>query len=126
MRFGLFAFGLGLVLGTIRVLIIVPQIGHGSAVLLELPIMLAACWWWSGRLVSRYRLPAREAAGLAGLMGFAVLMAGELTVGLVLMNQTLIGWILEFRTFSALSGLCAQLLACAMPALRWRPPSHSA
>jgi hypothetical protein len=119
-RYGLFAFGLGFFLGTLRVLFIAPQLGAGAAVILELPIMLAACWWCAGVIVRRYPPSDRNEALAIGLIGFAVLIAGEFAIGVGMMNQTPAGWIRQFALPTPQLGLTAQLLAAAMPLLRCR------
>lgn len=119
-RFGLFAFGFGFLLGTIRTLVIAPTLGPATAVVLELPVMLLACWWWAGRIVARYVPASREAALAIGLIGFAVLMIGEFAVGLGLMGFTPSEWIANFHNPEAQFGLMAQLLTIAMPLQRAR------
>jgi hypothetical protein len=118
--YGLFAFGLGFLLGTLRVLLIVPALGEAAAVMLELPVMLAACWWCAGWIVRRYRPLDRGAALAIGLIGFAVLMVGELAVGVSMFGLTPAGWISGFTKPTAQLGLVAQLLAAAMPLLHAR------
>jgi hypothetical protein len=122
--YGLFAFMLGFVLGTLRVVAVAPMLGAEAAVLIELPLMLAACWWWSGR-IARPPAMARRIEGVPlGLAGLAVLLAGELAVGTLLMGMTPAGWLAEFGRAPAAWGLAAQLMAMAMPMLRWRRGSQ--
>lgn len=70
-------FGVGFVLGTIRVFLVVPQIGVRAAELIEEPIvfvviLLAARW-----LVRRFTLELmRERLG-AGIIGLGLLLAAE-------------------------------------------------
>ena len=120
LQFGLFAFGLGFVLGTVRVLLASPQLGELAAVALELPVMLAACWWWAGRIVRRYR-PAPITAALAvGVIGFAVVLLGEFLVATLLFGMPPAGWLASFATANAQLGLAAQLLLIIMPLIRAR------
>lgn len=119
-RFGLFAFGLGFLLGTLRTLVIAPQLGPATAVVLELPLVLLACWWWAGRIVRRFRPTSAKEALAIGLIGFAVLMLGEFAVGLGLMGFTPRQWIDNFSNPEAQFGLMAQLLIIAMPLQRAR------
>jgi hypothetical protein len=120
LEYGLFAFALGFILGTMRVLAVAPLLGEGLAVLLELPLMLAACWWWAGRIVRRRDVADRDRALAVGLVGFAVLMIGEAGVGLGLMGLTLSQWLADFAKPTPQLGLAAQLLAAAMPLLQAR------
>lgn len=120
LQFGLFAFGLGFALGTIRVLLIAPQQGEAAGVALELPVMLAACWWWAGRTVRRYP-PVRLSAALAiGATGLAVVLLGEFLVGTLLFSMTPAGWLASFTKPDAQLGLLAQLTLIIMPVLRTR------
>lgn len=120
LQFGLFAFGLGFALGTIRVLLMAPQLGEGAAVGLELPVMLAACWWWAGRIVRRYQ-PAPLSAALAiGAIGLAVVLLGEFLVSISLFGMTPAGWLASFAKPSARLGLLAQLSLIIMPELQTR------
>ena len=118
--YGLFAFGLGFVLGTVRVLLIVPFLGDGLAVVLELPLMLAACWWAAGWIVRRFQLRKRKPAIAVGLIALAIVLLGEAAVGVGLMGLTPAGWLAEFAKPTPQLGLAAQLLAAAMPLLRAR------
>jgi hypothetical protein len=52
------AFGFGFLLGTFRMLVIVPAVGEISAVMLEMPIMLAISWFSSRWLIGRFILSA--------------------------------------------------------------------
>ncbi|MBX9729466.1 MAG: hypothetical protein K2X31_11205, partial [Sphingopyxis sp.] len=67
--YGLFAFMLGFVLGTARVLLLAPTVGPTLAVLIELPLMLAACWWWSGRIARRIEVERVDGAHRAARRG---------------------------------------------------------
>jgi hypothetical protein len=118
--YGLIIFGLGFLLGTLRVLLIAPQLGEAMAVIVELPIMLLACWLAAGWTVRRYRPATRDAALLIGVVGFAVLMLGELAVALTLFGLTPAGWIASFGMPTAQLGLIAQLIAVAFPLIHAR------
>ncbi|MGA3176077.1 MAG: hypothetical protein ABSE19_01890 [Candidatus Acidiferrum sp.] len=70
-------FGVGFVLGTIRVFLVVPQVGVRTAELIEEPIMfmvvlLAARW-----LVRRFTLELFGDRLSAGLIGLGLLLAAE-------------------------------------------------
>jgi hypothetical protein len=54
--FGL-VLALGFALGTLRVLALAPYLGPTGAVLVELPIMLAASWVLCGWLIARFAVP---------------------------------------------------------------------
>ncbi len=82
-------FGVGFVLGTFRVLWIVPIWGTRNAELLEAPFMLAAVFLAARWSVRRTSLPSRTAVRLgAGLLALGVLVATELTVVLAIRGLT--------------------------------------
>ena len=76
-------FGAGFVLGPIRILWLVPQVGTRLAELMEMPVMLvvivSAARWITRRLV----VPAAPSARLGmGLLALALLLAAELALEL--------------------------------------------
>jgi hypothetical protein len=71
-------FGLGFVLGTLRVLVLVPRLGELVAVMLELPLMLTASWFICRRVVRHHAVAPDAAPRLAmGAAAFALLMVAE-------------------------------------------------
>lgn len=112
-------FGLGFVLGTARVLVIIPRIGATAAVLLELPVMLAASWVVAGWCIRRFAIPPRASARLAmGAVAFAVLMVAELLLATLLFGQTAAQHFAAYRHVPGALGLAGQLGFAAIPALR--------
>lgn len=84
------AFAAGFVLGTIRVLALVPRVGERAAELIEAPLMLAVVVAAARFVVRRFVPDAPPAARLAvGALGVALLLAVEFTVVLALRNLTL-------------------------------------
>lgn len=76
-------FGAGFLLGTVRVLWLVPRVGERAAELVEEPVMLAVIYVAARFLVRRLGVPARAGPRLGmGLAGLALLLAAEF--GLVL------------------------------------------
>jgi hypothetical protein len=57
--YALIVFLIGFILGTIRVLIIVPRLGETAAVLLETPLILAASWFFCRWCVDRLDVPRK-------------------------------------------------------------------
>ena len=43
--YAIVVFSIGFILGTIRVLLLLPRLGETTAVIVEAPIMLAASWF---------------------------------------------------------------------------------
>jgi hypothetical protein len=115
------AFALGFLLGTLRVLVIMPWLGPVAAVLLELPIMLIASWVAAGRLVGRCRVPASAFDRLVmGAVAFALLMAGEFAVSHTMFDRTPAQHLATYRTPEAQLGLAAQLVFALFPWLLLR------
>ena len=77
--YALVVFLIGLIFGTIRVLVLAPLLGETGAVSLETPIMLAASWlvcrWCVDRLDVPHTVPARS---LMGAVAVVVLMSSEM------------------------------------------------
>ena len=112
-------FGIGFVLGTIRVLALVPRVGAVTATLIELPIILLAAWIVCARLTVRLRVPAdlRSRVGM-GAFAFALLMLAELGVSLWLFGNSLGQYLEQYRTPHGVLGLGGQLLFAVFPVLQ--------
>ncbi|KFG68209.1 hypothetical protein [Microvirga sp. BSC39] len=116
-------FALGFVLGTIRVLLVAPHLGETGAVLIELPIMLAASWAACGWVLRRLRVGSGLGERFAvGGVAFALLMMAELCVSVLAFGRTPAEHLATYRSASALLGLAAQLVFAAMPLLRRTKP----
>ncbi len=75
-------FSLGFVLGTVRVLIIIPRIGEFAATLLELPVILIASWFVSGWLIDKFQIsPNNSDRLLMGAVAFGLTMIAEPLLG---------------------------------------------
>lgn len=82
-------FGAGFVLGTIRVLWVVPALGTRAAELIEAPLMLAATILAARWVARRLSLAPKARARLPmGLVALALLLAAELTVVLEIRGLT--------------------------------------
>jgi len=83
-------FGTGFVLGTVRVLFLLPVVGERNAELLEAPVMIAAIILAARLVIRRFLvgpfLWARVAVGVAALF---VLLVVEFTVVLWLRDMTI-------------------------------------
>ena len=82
----LLVFGTGFVLGTFRVLLVVPLVGAPTAELLETPLMLVAIWFAARWLVPRM---APRAALPAGLLALGFTLVAEVAVGVFFRQLTL-------------------------------------
>jgi hypothetical protein len=112
-------FALGFVLGTIRVLLLAPRFGDIGALLLEVPIMLAASWLACGWIIRRFGVARRAPDRLVmGGFAFALLMVAEFGVSVLAFGRSPAEHFSTYRTGSAALGLLAQLVFAAMPLLR--------
>jgi hypothetical protein len=117
----LIVFAIGFVLGTIRVLLVIPRLGDTSAVLLELPVMLALSWIACAWLVRRFAVPPAAGARLTmGALAFALLMVGELLVSVFGFGRTPVEHLGSYRAAGAQLGLVAQLAFAFFPYVQSR------
>lgn len=82
-------FGVGFILGTIRVLWLEPQLGQRSAELIEVPPMLAAIYFAAIFIVKRFKASHRVAYLYSGLVALSVLLTVELSVVLALQGLSI-------------------------------------
>jgi hypothetical protein len=113
------AFAVGFVLGTIRVLVVVPVLGELVGVSLELPIMLAVSWPICRRATAHFAVPARVSARLVmGAVAFAGLMAAETALSLFVFGRSLSEHLLRYREWASLLGLAGQIAFAAFPTVQ--------
>ena len=111
-------FGAGFVLGTIRVLWVVPRVGMRTAELMETPIMfvvtiLAARW-----VVRRLALPTAPATRLGvGLVALGFLLATEFSVVLWLRGLTIRGYLASRDTVAGIIYFVMLCVFAVMPFL---------
>lgn len=108
-------FALGFVLGTIRVLWLVPLAGLIGATALELPVMLAASWAAAAWLLRRFGIARQSEALAMGVIAFALLMAAECALAVTLIGQTPVQWLVGLTQPHALIGLAGQAIFALMP-----------
>lgn len=114
---------IGVVLGIARVGGLVPWLGPTGAVLLEIPIILAASWAVCRRLIAAFGVPAAPAERLVmGGLAFALLMLAELALSMTLYGRSLAQHIASYSGLPNVLGLLAQIVFALMPlvALRTR------
>jgi hypothetical protein len=114
-------FLIGLILGTIRVLLLAPRLGETTAVIAEVPMMLAASWfvcrWCVDRLHLRRTVPARS---LMGLVTFLLLMSAEVGLGAVF-GRSFVDQLATYGSLSGAIGLAAQVIFAMFPVIQvWR------
>jgi hypothetical protein len=113
-------FALGFVLGTLRVLWLAPLVGLMPATLIELPVMLTASWFAAGALIRRFAITQTGAALAMGALAFALLMAAECALAVLLSGETPAQWFAGLRQPHAAAGLAGQVLFALIPWWRVR------
>ena len=114
-------FAIGFALGTVRTLFLAPRLGEQLAVLIELPLMLAASWFVCGWAVRRWQVPPAVAPRLTmGAVAFALLMLAEVTLSLTAFDRSLADYVRHLITPHGLTGLTGQLVFALMPVLQLR------
>lgn len=111
-------FAIGFILGTLRVLVVIPRIGEVAAVLLEVPVMLALAWPICGVLLRRCGVSAGAARVVMGGVAFSVLMMAEWGLAVLLFGQTSSQHWATYRTLPGQIGLLGQILFALLPILR--------
>jgi hypothetical protein len=114
-------FAAAFVLGTLRVLLVVPRLGELAAVTLEVPVVLGLSWLVAGRVLRRWPLPRTGQRLAMGGLAFAVLMIGETILGITLFDRTPAGILAAMATLPGLVGLAGQIGFGLVPALRGQP-----
>ncbi|MGZ8374931.1 MAG: hypothetical protein ACXW4C_02695 [Nitrospira sp.] len=114
----LMVFGAGFVLGTGRVLIVVPLLGERVAELLEMPLMLGVIVF-AARWIVRYRLTApRLSTTLSvGFLSLGITLFAELGVGMWLRGMSATEVFLNRDPVSGTAYYISLLLFAVMPAI---------
>jgi small-conductance mechanosensitive channel len=109
-------FAFAFAMGVARTLVIAPLMGATAAVLLEVPILLAASWVIARRLLRNRELtlPQRIAVGT---IAFVLTMASEVALSALMRGQSAGEWAANVATPLGLVGLAGQLGFAAIPAL---------
>jgi hypothetical protein len=111
-------FGTGFVLGTVRVLWVLPRLGERTAELIEMPVMLAVSVLAARWVVRRLRLPPAASARLGvGLVALALLVAAEVGLVLGLRGVTLAEYLARRDVVAGTAYLMSLALFAVMPVL---------
>ena len=86
--FGL-VFGVGFILGTIRVLWLVPLVGQRAAELIESPLMLAATYFSAVFVVQRFKASRSVEYLYSGLVALSLLLIVEFSFVLALQGLSI-------------------------------------
>jgi hypothetical protein len=111
-------FGAGFVLGTARVILLVPSLGVRAAELLEMPVMLLVIVL-AARLVNRKLLDGLRMSRrlFAGLVALALLLAAELLLAVALTGASIASYIASRDPVSGTVYAFMLVLFALMPAM---------
>lgn len=110
-------FGFGFVLGPLREFLLVPAIGRVFALLVELPLLLAFCWWMAPRILRRCRVEPGVARLRMGSAALALLLTLEFLVGVAVRGWDFSEWVADFATPPGLITLLAYAVFALIPRL---------
>lgn len=111
-------FALGFLLGTVRTLFVrdAPGAGRLLGVLIELPIMLSASWFFCRYVIRRFAVASTIVVrAVMGGLAFALLLLAEFLVGALLFGRTPGEHFALYADASYALGLAAQIGFALMP-----------
>lgn len=119
-------FGAGFVLGSIRVLFLVPRIGERWAELAEMPLMFVVILVSARFITGRFGLPADASVRLGvGLLALGLLVAAEVLLAVALQDRTLGEYVAGRDPVSGMVYLAMLALFAVMPLVLVRVASAS-
>ena len=111
-------FGLGFLLGSIRVPFIVPQLGTRNAELLEMPFMLVGIFLAARFIVKQFVLPKTILAYLSvGMLALSLVLLAEILLIVVLQGGTVRGYLARRDVVSGSAYLILLLIFAFTPIL---------
>ncbi len=114
-------FAAGFILGTLRVFVVLPRVSPTLAVLFELPVILAICWFAAKWIVEKFAVPAIAADRLVmGVTAFVFLILAEAILAIAGVGQMLVGDLTILATPQGVIGLAGQMFFALFPYLLLR------
>ena len=109
-------FALGFVLGTVRVIFVVPRVGELAATIAEVPVMLAAAYFACRWAIRRWQVSPATAVRLAMIPWFlALLFLFEALLGVTLFGRSVAEQWVALSAPAGLVGISAQVIAAFLP-----------
>jgi len=117
-----FVFGVGFLLGVLRVLVINPRVGARAAELIEAPLMITISFFVALFIVRRLAIPSTVAARLVmGITGLTLMLAAEFGLVLWLRGTSFVEYLSTRDPLTAGVYYVSLLVFAVMPlALRWK------
>ena len=114
-------FAAGFILGTLRVFVVLQYLGPSLAVLIELPVILAICWFAAKWIIEKFAVPAVAADRLVmGVLAFVFLILAETILATAGVGQMLVGDLTILATPQGVIGLVGQMFFALFPYLLLR------
>ncbi len=111
-------FGAGFLLGTIRVLWLVPQLGVRAAELTEIPIMLVVIFFAARWVTKHFAVsPAAASRLVVGISALICLLITEFTLVLGLQGMTIAEYLANRDPISGAAYIVSLILFALMPML---------
>ena len=111
-------FGTGFILGPIRIIWLIPQVGERSAELMEVPFMIAATYLAALWIVQRFSLSSTRSIRLrVGVMALVLMLISEISLGLWIRGISLNEYFSSRDPVSGTAYYLALALFAAMPML---------
>jgi len=109
-------FAAGFILGTLRFILVIPLVGTRAAELIEMPVMLAICYFTASWLIARLAIPFTIVGRLGiGLIALAMLLGAELGIVLWLQHLSLSDYLRDRDPVSGTAYVVSLLLFAAFP-----------
>jgi hypothetical protein len=116
-------FAVGFVLGTIRVLIVVPRLGVRWAELLEQPLMLAASFFFSRLVLLRHGPFPLSRRLVIGLFALTLMLGTEIALTLLVQGRTLAQYLTGRDLVSGIAYLLSLAAFALMPVFAGHGPA---
>jgi len=114
-------FATGFVLGPLRIVFLVPRLGERYAELLELPVMVTACYYAARWTCRRFAVPPQSGPRLAlGFLALAFLLTAEFSLVLTLRGLTIQDYLATRDPISGTAYYLALLVFALVPYLTGR------
>ena len=114
-------FGLGVLLGAFRELVLVPRLGALPAALVEAPLVLGFAWFAAGWLVRRCAVPPGAARWGMAAVALVLVLLVEFAAGTVLRGWDLAAWRAHLGTPEGWLSLALYALFALWPGLQRQP-----
>lgn len=112
-------FVVGFMLGTIRVLVLVPRLGEIASVSLEAPVTLAVSWFASRWITEKFDLTSEVSPRLLmGAVAFALLMLAEVGVSVFAFGKPIEDYFVAYWSPQGVIGLVAQIAFAFFPVMQ--------